>query len=128
MDTLTGGDIICTLKQLSSTDKSIEDTQTQNTEATEYTTNAMTHGTRFSAIYIYVLFAAESSFFKGNIELALEVSAALGTVAGGSGCPAKESVKNIPKAAKAKSLKAPGKETVGTIMSIKVIGSPLVSV
>jgi len=58
----------------------------------------------------------------------LEVSTLTGAVTGGSGCPAKEGVKDIAKATEAKPLKALSKGSLGTLMSKAVIGSTLIRI
>jgi hypothetical protein len=49
-------------------------------------------------------------------------------LAGGSGCPTEEGVKDIAKAAKVKALKASPEKSLGTTMPKAVIGSSLIRV
>jgi hypothetical protein len=78
--------------------------------------------------YGYLLFTAQGCFLEGDGDAAAEVSTALWCLAGGSGCPAKEGVKDIAEAAKVKALKASPEESLGTTVAKAVISRPLIRV
>jgi hypothetical protein len=90
--------------------------------------NTLAQQAVLGAGYGYLLFTAQGCFLKGDGNSVAEVGAALWCLAGGSGCPAKEGVKDIAEAAKVKALKASPEKSFGTTVAKAVIGRPLIRV
>ena len=90
--------------------------------------NAVAQGTVFGAKYGYLFFATKGGFLKGDSNYVTQVSTTLGCLTGGSGCPTKEGIKDITKAAEVKPLKAPPEEPFSSAMPKAVIGGALIRV
>ncbi len=96
--------------------------------ATWLTANTVAQGAIFSTRYIYLLFATKGGFLKGDSNAVAQVGATLWCLAGSSGCPTKESIEYIAKAAEVEAFKASPERYSDTAVTKAVIDRALIGV